>query len=137
MDGDHDAIARGAVVDVLVASRTLAKTNHQPVVVVVVAEKALGSRRRVMPAPPREPGDARDARATTATTAQRSTSRVVAREEYVVVDLPLELNDLPGDALKFSNLDTDRPRLRTIDGARYVGRYELTVGEQLLSLIHI
>ena len=85
-----------------------------------------------MPAPPREPGDARDARATTASTAQRSTSRVVAREEYVVVDLPLELNALPGDALKFSNLDTDRPRLRTIDGARYVGRYELTAGEQLI-----
>ena len=101
-------------------------------VVVVVAEKALGSRRRIMPAPPREPGDARDDRATTATTARRSTSRVVAREEYVVVDLPLELNDLPGDALKFSHLDTDRPRLRTIDGARYVGRYELTVGEQLI-----
>ena len=85
-----------------------------------------------MPEAPREPGDARDYRATTATTPPRSTTRVVAREDYVVVDLPLELNDLPGDALKFSHLDTDRPRLRTIDGARYVGRYELTVGEQLI-----
>ena len=130
MDGDHDAIARGASIDVLVASRTLAKTNHQPVVVFVSSRSAVVD--AIMPAPPREPGDARDARATTASTAQRSTSRVVAREEYVVVDLPLELNDLPGDALKFSNLDTDRPRLRTIDGARYVGRYELTAGEQLI-----
>jgi len=81
---------------------------------------------RRMPAA-REPRADAD-RAPTAPTA----SRVVAREDYVVVDLPLELNDLPGDALKFSSLDTDRPRLRTIDGARYVGRYELTVGEQLI-----
>ena len=85
-----------------------------------------------MPEAPREPGDARDYRATTAKTPPRATTRVVAREDYVVVDLPLELNDLPGDARKFSHLDTDRPRLRTIDGARYVGRYELTVGEQLI-----
>ena len=85
-----------------------------------------------MPEAPREPGDARDDRATPATTPPRSTPRVVAREDYVVVDLPLELNDLPGDALKFSHLATARPRLRPIDGARYVGRYELTVGEQLI-----
>ena len=54
------------------------------------------------------------------------------REDYVVVDLPLELTDLPGDALKFEDLDTRTPKLRTIDGARYVGRYELTCGEQLV-----
>ena len=54
------------------------------------------------------------------------------REDYVVVDLPLELPDLPGDALKFEDLDTRTPKLRTIDGARYVGRYELTCGEQLV-----
>jgi len=53
-------------------------------------------------------------------------------EEYVVVDLPLELKALPGDTLKFEGLDTETPKLRTVDGARYVGRYEVTVGEHLV-----
>jgi len=59
-------------------------------------------------------------------------AEVLSHVEHVVVDLPLELNALPGDALKFEGLDTDAPRLRTIDGARYVGKYELTIGETLV-----
>ena len=53
-------------------------------------------------------------------------------EEFVIVDLPLELKALPGDTLKFEDLDTEAPKLRTVDGARYVGRYEVTVGEHLV-----
>lgn len=53
-------------------------------------------------------------------------------EEFVIVDLPLELKALPGDTLKFEDLDTETPKLRTVDGARYVGRYEVTVGEHLV-----
>ena len=59
-------------------------------------------------------------------------SEVLAHVEHVVVDLPLELNALPGEALKFEGLDTETPRLRTIDGTRYVGKYELTIGETLV-----
>ena len=114
---------------------TLAKTNHQP------SRRRRRRRRRRKGArqsstrhanaPPREPGDARDDRATTATTAQRSTSRVVAREVRRRRP-PARAQRPPGRRAPDTNLDTDRPRLRTIDGARYVGRYELTVGEQLI-----
>lgn len=78
------------------------------------------------------PFDRTRARAARRAAMRDDASAKVLREDYVVVDLPLELTDLPGDALKFEDLDTRTPKLRTIDGARYVGRYELTCGEQLV-----
>lgn len=57
---------------------------------------------------------------------------VASRVEHVVAELPIELAALPGDVLRFEGLDTDRPTLRTVDGRRYVGRYETSVGETLV-----
>ena len=59
-------------------------------------------------------------------------SRVATRVEHVVAELPIELAALPGDVLKFEGLDTERPTLRTVDGRRYVGRYETSAGETLV-----
>lgn len=63
---------------------------------------------------------------------QTSASRVATRVEHVVAELPIDLAALPGNVLKFEGLDTERPTLRTVDGRRYVGRYEITVGETLV-----
>jgi len=52
--------------------------------------------------------------------------------EHVVVDLPHDLDALPGDALRFEGLDTSHPKMRTADGTKYVGRYVRSIGTTLV-----
>ena len=62
----------------------------------------------------------------------RASTRTIVKRDHVICELPLELEALPGEQIRFEGLDTESPTLRTMDGRRYVGRYILGVGETLV-----
>ncbi|OUS47338.1 hypothetical protein BE221DRAFT_71139 [Ostreococcus tauri] len=55
----------------------------------------------------------------------RASTRTIVKRDHVICELPLELEALPGEQIRFEGLDTESPTLRTMDGRRYVGRYIL------------